>query len=90
MVAGLEAQTSSRWADWSGQFMNTEVSVFDITGNLREITKNGSNVYPLMGGAYNTPDENGASCDFDFYVVDQQFALIDTGFRCCFDSDPRL
>ena len=77
------------WADWSGLFGNTEPEIFDITGNLREITKNGSNVYPLVGGAYSSNDY-GATCDFDFYVVDETFKLLDTGFRCCFDSDPRL
>jgi hypothetical protein len=77
------------WADWSNLFSNTEPALFDITGNLREITKNGSNVYPLMGGAFNSP-EGGSTCQFDFYAVDQDFALLDTGFRCCFDSDPRL
>jgi hypothetical protein len=46
-------------------------------------------VFPLMGGAYNTQAEAGAKCDFDFYTVDQQFKLFDDGFRCCFDSDPR-
>ena len=33
-------------------------------------------------------ERSGASCDFDFYVVTQTFALLDTGFRCCFSSDP--
>ncbi len=77
-------------ADWSGLFGNTDPTIFDLTGNLREITKEGSNIYPLMGGAYNTPSEFGATCNFDFYVVDQSFKLLDTGFRCCFSSDPRL
>jgi hypothetical protein len=45
-------------------------------------------VYPLMGGSFNTQDENGAKCDFSFYTVDQGFELFDVGFRCCFDSDP--
>jgi Putative metal-binding motif len=76
------------WADWSGQFLNTEPEIFDLSGNLREITKNGSNIYPLMGAAYNSV-EFSATCDFDFYVVNQDFKLLDTGFRCCFDSDPR-
>ena len=90
LLPGASPLLNNCAADWAGLFMNTEVSIFDMTGNLREITKNGSNVYPLMGGAFNSPVENGASCDFDFYVVDQSFALIDTGFRCCFDADPRL
>ncbi|MEM6787640.1 MAG: MopE-related protein [Myxococcota bacterium] len=77
-------------ADWSGLFFNTEPTVFDITGNLREVTKEATDLYPLMGGAYNTPSEFGATCSFDFYVVDESFRLLDTGFRCCFSSDPRL
>ena len=76
------------WADWLGTLGNTDPGIYDITGNLREITKNGSNVYPLMGGAFNSPVEYGATCGFDFYVVDMSFALLDTGFRCCFSSDP--
>jgi hypothetical protein len=46
--------------------------------------------YPLMGGAFNTQDENGASCNFKFYTVDQTFQLYDVGFRCCFSADPTL
>ena len=63
--------------------------LFDLTGNLREITKVGNTTsYPLMGGAYNTQAEDGAACDFDFYTVDQSFQLYDVGFRCCFSSNP--
>jgi hypothetical protein len=61
--------------------------VFDITGNLREITANGA-AYTLMGGAYDTVAESGAQCDFSFYSVDKTFKLFDTGFRCCFSSNP--
>jgi hypothetical protein len=78
------------WADWSALLSNTTPQIYDITGNLREITRSGTNVYPLMGGAYNTQSEYGAACYFDFYVVEASFKLLDTGFRCCFDSDPRL
>jgi hypothetical protein len=63
-------------------------NVFDITGNLREITKSATNVYPLMGGSFDTQDENGAQCGFDFYEVDTSFELYDTGFRCCWGADP--
>jgi hypothetical protein len=45
-------------------------------------------VYPLMGGAYETVAEDGASCDFAFFKVESDFRLFDTGFRCCFDQDP--
>ncbi|MBW2455677.1 MAG: hypothetical protein JRI68_14255, partial [Deltaproteobacteria bacterium] len=87
LVTGSPALANC-WADWNGLLGNTTPGIYDITGNLREITKNGSNVYPLMGGAFNSPNEWGASCDFDFYVVDQDFKLLDTGFRCCFNADP--
>lgn len=45
-------------------------------------------VYPLMGGAYPTVDEDGATCTFDFFKVEPSFKLFDTGFRCCFDENP--
>ena len=45
--------------------------------------------YPVMGGAFSSGDENGAACDFTFYQVGEAFKLYDTGFRCCFDADPR-
>jgi hypothetical protein len=83
------------WADWSNLFGNTAATnkIFDITGNLREITKDTSvnpNVYRLMGGAFNTQDPGGATCGFTFYSVDKDFQFYDTGFRCCFASDPTL
>jgi hypothetical protein len=61
--------------------------VFDITGNLREITVDGS-AYTLMGGSYVSSADSGATCDFDFYSVDQNFKFPDTGFRCCFTTNP--
>jgi hypothetical protein len=45
-------------------------------------------VYPLLGGSYTTDSEAGATCSFDFYKVNGGFKLFDTGFRCCFDSNP--
>jgi hypothetical protein len=45
--------------------------------------------YPLLGGSYLTADESSAMCDYSFFRVDWDFRLFDTGFRCCFDSDPR-
>jgi len=45
--------------------------------------------YPLLGGAYTTGDDNGAACSFDFYKVDENFKLYDTGFRCCYDTNPQ-
>ncbi len=80
------------WADWNGLQGNLAAynNIRDITGNLREITKSAANVYPLMGGAFNTATENGATCGFSFYSVDQNFKLFDTGFRCCFSVDPTI
>ncbi|UQA54940.1 MopE-related protein [Polyangium aurulentum] len=77
------------WADWTGQTNN---KIFDITGNLREITKVAvaTKQYPLMGGAFNTQAEGGAANNFSFYTVDENFQFFDTGFRCCFASDPTL
>ena len=43
-----------------------------------------------MGGAFNTAAENGATCSFTFYSVVDTFKFFDTGFRCCFTSDPTL
>jgi hypothetical protein len=86
------------YADLTGSFQNTVATgkVFDITGNLREITKRacpsvvGANEYPLMGGSFLSQDENGSTCSYDFYVVDKNFKFYDTGFRCCFSQDPTL
>ncbi|MCB9582980.1 MAG: hypothetical protein H6717_38440 [Polyangiaceae bacterium] len=78
-------------------------NIRDIMGNLREITynpppisPNGCNqsasnstcLFTLMGGAFNTQAEDGASCDFTFFTVDAQYKLFDVGYRCCFDQNP--
>ncbi len=80
------------WADWSGLQGNIAPStqLVDLTGNLREITKQGTNDYRLMGGAFNTGAEAGATCGFSFYSVTQDFKFFDTGFRCCFTGNPTL
>jgi hypothetical protein len=79
------------YAAWAAQ------NVFDVTGNLREITCGGAglctaaqNSFILMGGAFNTndPTGEGANCTFTFYNVDASFKLYDVGFRCCFDANP--
>jgi len=76
---------------------STTLSLYDITGNLRELTCPGSTActatqssFVLMGGAFNTSDPTGegAKCSFSFYNVDNTFKLFDVGFRCCFDADP--
>ena len=84
------ASLQNCWADWSALQGNTAATnkLFDITGNLREITKQAANDYPLMGGAFNSASEDGAACGFTFYTVDQNFKLFDTGFRCCFSANP--
>jgi hypothetical protein len=43
-----------------------------------------------MGGAFNSQAESGATCDFDFYAVDNAFKFVDAGFRCCFTQNPTL
>ena len=91
LVTG-SANLKNCYADWTAAMGNnaTNGKLFDITGNLREITKSATNTYPLMGGSNATQDEQGATCDFQFYTVDQNFKLYDLGFRCCFASDPTL
>ena len=83
------------FADWTSLLGNgaAKGKIFDITGNLREITKDTSAspaVYRMMGGAFDTADEAGARCNFTFYTADQSFQLYDLGFRCCFTQDPTL
>lgn len=78
-------------ADWTGlQGNQGTTGIFDITGNLREITRSSITDYRLMGGAFSTDVESGATCDFHFYSVAPAFKLFDTGFRCCFTSDPTI
>lgn len=100
LLATASALLGNCWADWTtipGGSPNPAAAskIFDITGNLREITSFfdvnlNATVYKPMGGAFNSQDENGATCDFSFYTVDQDFKFFDTGFRCCFSSDPTL
>ena len=61
--------------------------IYDVTGNLREITK-GTGNYTLMGGAFDSTDESGATCGFTFYTGGETLQYFDTGFRCCFAQDP--
>jgi hypothetical protein len=69
-------------------YANIGNGIFDLTGNVREITKRGTADYPLMGGAYDTQSDDGAQCTFTFYSVAATFKYPDTGFRCCFSTDP--
>ena len=79
-------------AEWTGLLANPATSdkIFDITGNLREVVKDTATTYKLMGGAFNSGSEDGAACNFTFYTVANTFKFYDTGYRCCYDFDPRL
>jgi len=78
------------WADWSGLQGNTASSkIYDITGNLREVAKVGTGQYALMGGAFDTDLDAGATCSNTSYTATNLFTTGDTGFRCCYDADPR-
>jgi hypothetical protein len=79
------------YADWGGLLANpASAPLYDITGNLREITEVGSGVYKLMGGSFISPTHDGVACTFAFYAVDGDTLAYDAGFRCCFSADPRL
>ncbi len=85
---GIQPCLLNCYADWGGTTGNPAVAgIYDITGNLREITNNGG-TYVLMGGSFLSGSEYGASCDNDFYAVDDELQAFDTGFRCCFNADP--
>ena len=78
------------WADWSNLQGNTAATnkIFDLTGNLREITRSATSTYPLMGGA-SAADQSGSTCNFTFYTTNANtFQLYDLGFRCCFTTNP--
>ena len=81
------------WSPWENLQSNpvgVNGRLFDITGNLREITRLNATTYTLMGGAFNSAAEAGSTCDFTFYNVDDEFKFFDTGFRCCFTQNPTL
>jgi hypothetical protein len=93
LLPTASSQLMNCFADWSNLQGNTAATnrIFDITGNLREIAqKMNLSQYALMGGAFDTQAEDGATCNFTFYTVNQDFKFHDTGFRCCFSSDPTL
>ena len=92
VLVTASASLKNCYADWTALLGNGSVNgkAFDITGNLREITKVTTNQYDLMGGSYLNQVEAGAACGFTAFATDQNFASSDTGFRCCFSSDPTL
>ncbi len=56
---------------------------FDMTGNVKEWTRERSpNVNPLRGGASNN-EITGATCQINFSVADDDFFFPNVGFRCC-------
>lgn len=75
-------------ADWSATLGNTgaAAALSDITGNLREIVHVAPGQYAALGGSYPTQSENSARADFTAFAASR--ALYDTGFRCCFTSNP--
>jgi hypothetical protein len=79
------------WADWSGLQSNTAATdkVFDLTGNLREITKTAATTYTVVGGSYLTDDEDGGQC-LQGFLIGQDDRFAEAGFRCCFNADPTL
>jgi len=91
LLPTASANLQNCWADWSALLGNvaTNNKLYDLTGNLREIVSEGAN-YKLMGGAFDQESEAGSACTFTFYTVDQNYQFFDTGFRCCFTSDPTL
>ncbi len=59
--------------------------IYDLSGNVKEWTateRGSSTVHAIRGGSYNNV-EDGRSCAFDFTVGDENFAFVNTGFRCC-------
>ncbi len=78
--SALLQQCSANWVQ----------DAFDVTGNLREIVRAAVGDYRVMGGGFASQAESGATCTFDFFAVTETFRFFDTGFRCCFDQDPRV
>jgi hypothetical protein len=79
------------WADWLNLQGNAaaDARIYDITGNVREITRSTTSTYPLMGGTFSS-DPGGGTCNFSFYTTtNNAFQLYDLGYRCCFATDPR-
>jgi hypothetical protein len=57
-----------------------------MSGNVKEWTateRGSADVHSIRGGSYNNV-EGGRTCGFDFTVGDENFAFVNTGFRCCY------
>ncbi len=78
------------YADWNGLQGNAGAGgrLYDITGNLREVTKVAANSYIQVGGSMLSNVESGAICAKNDFLTDGGFRYRDAGFRCCFDADP--
>jgi hypothetical protein len=90
LLVTASALLQNCWADWSNLQGNTAATnrIYDMTGNLRELTETSAGVYTLLGGSFVADSEDGAACLSDFYAVDSDYAFYDTGFRCCFSTNP--
>jgi len=64
----------------------TNANVFDLSGNAREfVAPRSAGINPVRGGSYNNL-AHGTQCHFDWTVVDNTFAFVNTGFRCCYQG----
>ncbi|GEM_PF-877653 len=80
------------WADWSNLQGNTAATnkVYDITGNLAELTRSSPSQGLLMGGSFVSDSEAGATCVNTTVKVPATYFGQHAGFRCCFSADPTL
>ena len=77
LTSGPFQQCYTRWT--------SSARIYDLSGNVKEWTsteRGSSNVHAIRGGSYNNV-ELGRTCGFDFTVGDENFAFLNTGFRCC-------
>lgn len=79
-------------ANFTGVYGNTAATaqVFDITGNLAELSLSATDTYAQMGGHYQTGAEAAASCEATSITGSGTYKSGLLGFRCCFTNDPTL